>query len=121
MKPKDYQKPFADDSSSAGRCSVGGFPLILLLAATIMGIGLAIASAREVSHSRAIANNWNCTRASLAADVSEPAREGKTGSKSVRGNGQTSHVSITELRFFGTEAMDQLKTAVIAREVATTE
>jgi len=115
---------FRDGSLSAGPSLVGGFSLSYVIAAMIVGIGLAAASACEVSRFQAIANN--STRAAPAANVSEPGFsepgfEGKTDSKPVWGDGQTSYASITELRGYHMDVKHQLKIAASEMEVVRTE
>ena len=110
---------FRDGSLSAGPSLVGGFSLSYVIAAMIVGIGLAAASACEVSRFQAIANN--STRAAPAASVSEPGFQGKTGSNSNRGNGQTSYASITELRGYNMDVKHQLEIAASEMEVVRTE
>jgi len=107
-----------DGSLSAGRFSVGGSPLSYVIAVVILGIGLAAASACEVSRFQAVANN--SARAAPAPSVSEPGFEGKTDSKPVRGDGKTSYASITELRVYNMDVKHQLKIAASDREVART-
>jgi len=109
---------FRDDSLSAGRFSVGGSPLSYVIAVVILGIGLAAASACEVSRFQAVANN--SARAVPASSVSEPGFEGKTDSKPVWGDGQISYASITELRVYNMDVKHQLKIAASDREVART-
>jgi len=95
------------------------FPLAYVIAAMIVGINMAAASACDKSHCPAVAKN--CPRAVPAASVPEPGFEGKTDSKPVRGNGKTSYASITELRVHSMDVKDQLKIAVSEREVARTD
>ena len=110
---------FRDDSLSAGRFSVGGSPLSYVIAVVILGIGLAAASACEVSRFQAVANN--SARAVPASSVSEPGFEGKTDSKPVWGDGQISYASITELRVYNMDVKHQLKIAASEMEVVRTE
>jgi hypothetical protein len=119
---------FQDGLLFAACFPVGGFSLFYAIAALVLAVGLAAASLCEPSQSRAVANN--VLRAAPAANVSGPefsalrrqsnclANVDKTGSMTVRGNGQTSYASITELRVYSMDAQHQLKIATIAREVA---
>jgi hypothetical protein len=91
-------------------------PLVLAIAAMIVGISLAAASACDPSHGRAVAKN--CARAEPAVVVLEPRFEGK--SPSDPGSNQTGRVSITDSRVYSTDAKVQLKIAVSEREVLRT-
>jgi hypothetical protein len=89
-----------------------------MIAAMVLGIGLAAASACESSHRQAVASN-NLRAVPAADEVSGPESfEGKTGSTVVWGNGQTGCASNTELRGNSMDVKHQLKIAVFAREVA---
>jgi hypothetical protein len=105
-----------ENSISAGQYMVGGFPLSYVIGVMIVGLGLAVASACEVSHLQAIAKDN--TQAAPAVNVPEPVGEGKTGSDCVKG--RTGCVSSMELRACSREAMDQPKIAKSEREVART-
>ena len=117
LPPVVIRCPSNDGLFSAGHSWVGGLELCYVLAVTMVGVGLAVASACDVLHFQAIAKQT--ARPAPAAGISEPGFEGKTDSN--LGEGQTSCASITELRSYGMEAKDQPKIATSEKGVSRTE
>ncbi len=125
-----------DGSLLAGRFSIGGFSFSYAIAAMVLAIGLAAACVCELSHSQAVAGS--VMRALPAANRPGPnirgetllgrqlhcsSNVGKTGSTPVWGNGQTSCVHPLRSRVLYNMDVEhqQLKIALVAREVARTD
>jgi hypothetical protein len=106
-----------DGSLSAGHSWAGALELCYVLAVTIAGVGLAVASAYDVLHFQTIAKQT--ARPAPAAGISEPGFEGKTGSNF--GNGRTTCASATELPGYGMDAKHQPNIAISEKGVARTE